>query len=142
VTRPIDQIPEAVRKANAYRQTFALVLGFDLDRQTFLVLTQVANAPPIQPDEVYVTAVVSRAGDPSEQTDFCAVAGAIPAAWWQAGADLLIRAWNALSQEERHVERLRWVSEYDVLTMATLLLNRGIEPPNLNLAIDIARNLN
>ena len=142
MTRPIDQIPDVVRKANAYRQTLSLVLGFDFDRETFLVLGEVANAPPIQPGEVYVTAVVSRAGDPSKQTDFCAVAGAVSAAWWEAGADLLIRAWNALSQEERHVERLRWVSAADAMHMATLLLNRGIAPPNLNLAIDIARNLN
>jgi hypothetical protein len=129
----MNDLPDVIRKAIAYRFTLSSVLGFDLDRQTFMLFTpNVARAPvPLQPGEIYVASILSVGGDPERSIEFAAVTGAIRRDDTDDIENRMIAAWNPLSQTERSEERRRWVTWLDVQRMALHMLERGIEIPSI-----------
>jgi hypothetical protein len=135
----IAALPDAARRALALQDAI-VHLGFDLATQIFIAPITIANEPPPPPDSVHIAAILAIDGDPRTPS-FAACAGVIERAWWEGtGRDDMLRAWNGLTDDERDLERCRWVTIIDFYRMAQQLIERGIVPPAMSELMPTGRN--
>lgn len=113
----LADLPEAARRGLALRASME-ILGVDLER----VVIALASSPT--PDHArLVIAYCEREGDLTSAR-YVAVCGDVPNSW---RIDEMLRAWNALTQPQRGLERRRWVTP-DALTLLVLDLHKGEVP--------------
>ncbi|MCC7024590.1 MAG: hypothetical protein IT338_17315 [Thermomicrobiales bacterium] len=121
MTRALDVLPEAARRAMALRASMEL-LGVDLER----VILALSSSET--PDHARIVVAYCATEGDLTSARYVAVCGDVPVTW---SIDEIPRAWNALTQPQRGLERQRWVSP-DALTLLVLDLHRaGVPMPRL-----------
>ncbi len=142
----IDEIPDAVRRAMAYRAALE-ALGYNADDQIWIVPTTgilaaqlpawatirppVVDAPPGATWLLVTLSLSSR----FDETDAVIVTGAIDGAELaRCYPEAATAAYNALTLAQRGAERRRWISLDRLIWLASQLMARDIFP-DLNAAL-------